>query len=926
MRIMRLLPILTAILLTVSTPATAPAAAPTLANLRCEYRTDPLGLDAPHPRLSWELRSDARSVRQSAYRIRVARTAEELSGGAPLWDTGRLASERSNQISYQGPALGSGQRCYWQVQVWDENGETSGWSRPACWEMGLLDPKDWHTEWITPELPQDHTKSNPVALLRREFMVARKVAKARLYATAQGLYEFELNGQRVGDACLTPGWTSYDFRYQYQVYDVTASLRVGTNCLGALLGEGWYRGHMVWENRRNNYGEDSALLAQLLITYDDGSTEVCGTDGKWRTTTGPILLSDIYDGETYDARLERPGWSQPGHDASGWAPVRTVPAPKARLVASGPVVRPQELIKPVKVLHTPAGETVLDLGQNMVGRMRFHLEAPAGTTITLRHAEVLDQTGNLYTANLRAAAQTVRYTAKGGGETFEPHFTFQGFRYVAVEGWPGEPKPADFSGVVLHTTMEPTGSFTCSDPLINQLQHNIVWGQKGNFVDIPSDCPQRDERLGWTGDAQVFARTACFNFDSADFYTKWLRDLALDQQDDGAVPHVIPDVLSHRTRKGNSGATGWADAAVVVPWTLYLVYGDQQILAEQYASMKAWVEYMRRAAGTRYIWNTGEHFGDWLCFATNDPGLPGASTDKDLLQTAYFCRSTSILQQAAQVLGREEDARDYAALAKKIRAAFAQEFLAPSGRLTSNTQTAYVLALAFDLLPEQTRAKSAGYLAANVERYGHLTTGFLGTPLLCPVLTDTGRLDLAYRLLNRKDYPSWLYPVTRGATTIWERWDGIRPDGSFQDVIMNSFNHYAYGAIGEWLYRYVAGIELDPADPGYHHFFLQPNPGGGLTQAAANFRSIYGRIAAGWRIEGTRFCFDAEVPANTTATMRLPHVRLASVRESGHPLAQATGISQARQQGDDVLAELGSGNYHFECEQSADTSTPRITP
>ena len=912
----RVRPVLSACLLFIATASNAHPAELALANLRTEYRTDPLGLDTRHPRLSWELVSTDRAVMQAAYRVRVAESAAQLAGDAPLWDTGRVESADSIQIPYGGPALLSGRRYIWQVRVWDRRGRDSGWSQPAAWEMGLLEPSDWQAAWITPGLPEDATRANPVAMLRREITLKGPVATARLYATAQGLYQFELNGRRVDDRCLTPGWTAYDFRLQYQVYDVTALVQTGANCLAALLGDGWFRGHLVWANHRNNYGKSTALLAQLVVTYADGRREVFGTDDRWKAATGPILLSDIYDGETYDARLERPGWSQAGYADHAWTNTRTIEAPHVRLEASAPSVRPHEEITPVKVLHTPAGETVLDLGQNMVGRLRFRLRAPAGTTVTLRHAEVLDQVGNLYTANLRLAAQTVRYTAKGGGEeVFEPHFTFQGFRYVAVAGWPGEPDPKDFTGVVLHSEMAPAGEFTCSDQLINQLQHNIVWGQKGNFVDVPTDCPQRDERLGWTGDAQVFARTACFNFDTAMFYTKWLRDLALDQQDDGAVPHVIPNVLSHTTRKGDSAATGWADSALVVPWTLYQVYGDRQVLEEQYASMKAWVEYMRRAAGERCIWDTGDHFGDWLSYATNDPGFPGATTDKDLIQTAYFARSTGILQQAAEVLGRKEDARDYAALRDRIRAAFAREFATPTGRLSSNTQTAYALALSFNLLPEALRPLAARHLAENVQHFGHLTTGFLGASLLCPVLTDTGRLDLAFALLNRREYPSWLYPVTRGATTIWERWDGIKPDGSFQDAGMNSFNHYAYGAIGEWLYRCVAGLELDPAQPAYRHGLIQPHPGGGLTSAAASFPSMYGRISTAWQRSAGSLVLDVEVPANTTATVRLPNTRVAGVTEGGRPVSDAPGITEARQENEAVVVQLGSGRYHFACPQ-----------
>ena len=888
-------------------------------NLRCEYKNTPLGMDVLQPRLSWELVSTERATTQTAYQIHVAVSAAKLAKNELLWDSGKQSSDASTQVVYGGPALQTGQRYYWQVQVSDNQGRTSAWSEPAYWEMGLLQASDWKAGWITPNVQEDPSKSNPSPMLRRVFEAKKDIASAQLYASAMGLYQLELNSKRVGDQYFTPGWTAYDFRFQYQTYDVTAQLKPGKNCLGALLGDGWFRGYMGWGNNHNSYGSKLALLAQLVITYKDGKQQIVGTDADWKATTGPILMSDIYNGETYDARLELPGWSDASYDDKDWKGVTLLETPKQALVApAGPPVREIQEIKPVKVIKTPEGDTVLDMGQNMVGWLRFHVTAPAGTTITLRHAEVLDKNGNFYTANLRAAMQTIRYTTKGQGvETFEPHFTFQGFRYVAVAGWPGEPPLDAFTGIVVHSAIDPTGTFESSSAMLNQLQHNIIWGQKGNFVDVPTDCPQRDERLGWTGDAEVFARTASYNHDTAAFYTKWLKDVALDQQDNGAVPDVIPNVLSHKTRKGGSGSAGWADVATVVPWTVYLSYGDRRVLEAQYPSMKAWVEYIRRAAGERYLWNTGATYGDWLAFATSDSDYPGATTDKDLIQTVYFARSTDLLRAAAEVLDKKDDAEFYALLLQHIRSAFQKEFVTPNGRLSSNTQTAYALALAFDLLPEPQRQQAADRLAADVRHFQHLTTGFLGTPVLCKALSDYGHLDEAYMLLNRKEYPSWLYPISKDATTIWERWDGIKPDGTFQDAGMNSFNHYAYGAIGDWMYRVIAGIDIDPKQPGYKHILLQPHPGGGLTFAKGSVHSMYGRVASGWELKDGKMTLSVELPANTTATVRLPRAKLEQVTESGKPLQSSPGISGLRQSDDVVVMEVGSGSYVFNYESSA---------
>lgn len=833
-----------------------------------EYHQNPIGMDVVKPRFSWQLLSDGQNVMQTAYEIRVADTPKNLGKkSAQIWSSGKTESDKSVNVEYGGPALESMQRAYWQVRVWDNSGKPSAWSEPAFWETGILKPELWTASWITLPNEAKINGSKPVHYYRNEFSANKKVASARVYVTSLGLYELYLNGKKVGDELFTPGWTSYNKRLQYQTYDVTSMIQQ-KNAIGAMVGDGWYRGNIGWQDQRDYYGSQLALLVQLKIDYTDGTSETIASDSKWKATTGPILESDIYNGELYDARLEMDGWAATGFSDNNWKTVETIDKSKNHLIApQGVPVKAVEEIKPIEKITTPKGELVYDLGQNMVGWVRIKLKGKKGDKVVMKFAEVLDKDGNFYTDNLRSAKVTNTYIFKGDGEEiYEPTFTFHGFRYLKLEGLEQAPALDDITGVVIYSDMTPTGNFTCSDPMINQLQSNIQWGQKGNFLDVPTDCPQRDERLGWTGDAQVFAPTAAFNFNVAGFYTKWMKDLAADQLPDGKVPHVIPDVL-----KGGGGSTAWADAALIVPWTTYLVYDDKRILEEQYPSMVAWVGFMQKQAGDDNLWTGGTHFGDWLAFATTRSDYPGATTEKDLIATAYYKYSSGLLAEIATLLGKDTDAKKYAALSENIKKAFVNEFVTPAGRLVSHTQTAYSLALAFDLLPEDLIPAAAEYLAGDVQKMKHLTTGFVGTPLLCKTLSAHGYEDLAFMLLNRKEYPSWLYPVTQGATTIWERWDGQKPDGTFQSVGMNSFNHYAYGAIGEWLYTYVAGIKLDEDKPGYKHFFLEPHPGGGLSNATAEFDSMYGKIKSAWKTEGGNFVYDVEIPANTTATVILPN-------------------------------------------------------
>lgn len=901
-------------------------------NLTVEYRSNPIGVDVAHPRISWRLEGEGRGIRQKAYRIQVAK--DDQFDEAVVWDTGQVMSDQSVLLPYQGEELEPQTRYFVRVNVWDRREHESGWSETAYWETGMMSPERWSAKWISAGKPASEHVDEPVHYMRRAFSVQGAVKRARVYATARGVYKLRLNGGSVGHLELTPGWTSYEHRLQYQTFDVTHQLQQGSNMLGVMLADGWYKGDLGWRSARHLYGDQRAALVELHVEYEDGRVDKTVTDDTWmHADIGPILMAEIYHGETYDARLELVGWDRADaspssmthmaddpvhHHAAGavgevtWKPVHVIDKPKHVLIAQeneGTQVMLE--LKPVELVRTPKGETVLDFGQNMVGWVRFEVHgAESGQVIRLYHAEVLDREGNFYTENLRSAKQTITYVCAGRRtEVYEPTFTFQGFRYVKVEGYPGELDTTKFTGRVLYTAMKQTGRFECSHPLLNQLQSNIVWGQRGNFLDIPTDCPQRDERLGWTGDAQVFIRTAAFNMQTANFFAKWLRDLKADQREDGGVSFVVPNVLEPHAYC----SAAWGDAATICPWEVYVHYGDVRILEEQYESMKSWVEYIRAQGEDAYLWNTGFHFGDWLGLDAKENSYRGA-TPEDLIATAFYAHSASLLVKAAKILGKEEDAQHYEKLHEAVVERFREEFVTPNGRIASPTQTAHVLALMFDLVQGETKARTIKSLAEMIKKEGiHLTTGFVGTPYICHVLSANGYNDLAYELVQQTDYPSWLYPVKRGATTIWEHWDGVKQDGSFWSADMNSFNHYAYGAIGDWMYRVMAGLDIDEqkAGFGYRAARIAPQPGPGIDYAEAALDTLYGEFKSGWRKDNNSMEVMAELPSNTSATVVLPNARLKDVLEQGRPLAESEGIVNVNQAGDAVLIEVESGAYRF---------------
>lgn len=873
--------------------------------VRIESQKNPLGLDVKSPRFSWKLESDRRNVWQRGYQIQVSTDERGL-----LWDSEFIESDASIQVPYQGPPLCPRTRYQVRVRVWDDAEACSDWTKGAFWETGMGQER-WVGSWITADFalsPDIAQGARPSPLLRKAFDLGAAVRGARIYASSLGLYELYVNGQRVGDMLLTPGWTSYHHRVQYQTYDVTDLLRPGANVLGAMLGSGWYLGEMGWQKQRQKYGDTRALLAELHVTLEDGTNMVVATDDSWRYHFGPIAWSEIYHGESYDARKQCLGWNHPGFDEATWPRVMAYSSASDVLVAqSNEPIRVRQIQKAVSLFKTPRGDRVIDFGQNLTGWVRFIVRGSPGQQVRLDHAEVLDAEGNFYTENLRGARQTIAYICQGNGvEQFQPHFTYQGFRYIRLVGFPEEVFLSDFEALVMHSDLEITMRFRSSNALVNRLQQNIVWSQRGNFLDVPTDCPQRDERLGWTGDAQVFVGTACYQMQSGSFFDKWLFDLAADQWANGSVPHVIPDVLTGEppTDIGTAGSAGWGDAAVIIPWTLYLMYGDERVLARQYPSMRAWVEFMQGQGPDPTRFRGGRHFGDWLGLDAR-PGSYVGATPSELICQAFYAHSTHILMKTARVLGYGKDAQAYETLHSAVVQAFQSDFIGEDGDLISGTQTAYVLAIWFDLLPSRLRQATAERLRANLGQHAwHLTTGFLGTPYLLHALTAAGDVQAAYRLLLQASMPSWLYPVLKGATTVWEHWDGLKEDGSMWSPAMNSFNHYAYGAVGEWLYRVMGGINPDETHPGFKEMVLAPKPSPGIDWLALEYTSAYGPIGVAWQRQDHAFHLQVKIPANTKALVVLPHHRIVDVvRNWDEPPLE-------RRQGQ-LMVKLGSGSYRL---------------
>jgi alpha-L-rhamnosidase len=933
--------------------------------LRCEYRVEPLGIDEAQPRLTWRIESDVRGARQTAYQLLVATDRKKLEKDeADLWDSGKVVSDETANIAYAGKPLGSRQQCFWKVRVWDQQDKPAKWSPAASWTIGLRRSEDWKASYISfKDNSPVHKDPNTLALppahqYRKEFALQKEVKRATIYATALGIYELHLNGKRVGDALFAPGWTDYHQRAYYNTYDATRLVKRGSNAIGAWVADGWYSGYLGFglltgvgteKIGRYIYGRTPALMAQLEIEYADGTTETIGTDSTWKVTgAGPIQEADFLMGEYYDARKETPGWTTAGFDDRSWEQAiraedgGSVPAtfyefvnPKAGEEPSvkgrpvdlgfkrppvleafpGMPVRVIEEIKPIAITSPTNGVYIFNLGQNFAGVARLKVKGPAGTTVRIRYGEMLYPDGRLMTENLRKARATDYYVLRGGRSTevYTPRFTFHGFQYVELTGYPGKPGLDAVTGLVLHSDTPFASDFVCSDPVPNRLFQNIRWTQRANFVDLPTDCPQRDERFGWTGDAQVYVRAATYNADVAAFYTKWLRELMESQRPSGVFPGYAPFPFQH----GWDFGTAWCDAGVICPWTIWQAYGDTRIIERCWEPMTRFLDWRKSTSKEWLGINHGNDWGDWLSF--------GGKTPLEYIDTAYFFLTSKMMAEMAHAVGKEKEAGLYRDWQQNVQTAFLKKYLRADGSLSVDTQTAYDLALFVGLIPKENQARAADILAAKIRSAATadnsgITTGFIGTRPLLPVLSAQGHHDLAGQLFQSRKFPSWGYEIEQGATTIWERWNSYTKDKGFggeQNASMNSFAHYSFGAVGEWMFYRLAGIDTDT--PGYKHIILRPTPqepGSNperppIDWVKAHYDSLPGRIVSNWKLLHGVFEFQATIPANTTATVYLPAQSQDSLLENGKPIGSAKGVKFLRMEKDRAVLSVGSGTYRF---------------
>jgi len=876
---------------------------------------NPIGFYDNEPSFSWKLPVNDEVKFQSAYRIVVASDPKLLPGKADLWDTKKIDSDQSVWLRYDGIPLKSRQKVYWQIMFWDQSGKKSEWSDKAYFELGLLNNSDWNAKWIglKKEENPDTTDAGYEIIrpqyLRKEFNLEGKIKQARLYITSKGVFEARINGEKVGDDVMSPGWTPYERRIETLTYDVTDYLNKGDNAIGIILAEGWYSGRIRFRKQEMEKPQPM-VICQLEILYKNGDKKIVASDADWKgTRQGPIRFAGIYDGEIYDANLEMPGWSSAGINTENWIAVESGNiednvnlSPKRHHA----VTAKRELL-PLKISEPESGKYVFDLGQNMVGVPELNIPVKKGHKVTIRFAEMLQDDGKIYTENYRSAKSTDYYIPKADGYIrWHPRFTFHGFRYVELSGFNEDNEPVKewVKGIVQYSDFKQSGIFKSSHDKLNKLQSNIVWGLWSNFFDVPTDCPQRDERLGWTGDAQVFAPTSIFNSGVHAFWSAWLQSVREEQFENGGIPYVVPNVL------GKSSSSGWADAATVIPWEIYYRTGDKELLQENYHMMKRLVGYYR-SKSENYIADVNS-FGDWLQpFPAKKDNTRG-DTPKDLIGTAYFAHSTDLTLKAAKVLGYKDDVMELQSLRDSIRLAFEKEFLNSEGKLTTEheTQTGYLMALGFNLVSDEMAKKVLPYLIKQIHvADNHLRTGFLGTPLLAPVLDRYKRTDLMYEILFKETYPSWFYSINQGATTMWERWNSYSHEEGFGKASMNSFNHYAYGAIGQWMYERIAGIS--PLEAGYKKILIAPVPGKQLEYASGEYNSVYGKISSAWEKVNDGLRLEVTIPPNTTSQIVIPIKEGASIKLDGEDIENRSDIKVIERNSYNVVVEVVPGSYVF---------------
>ncbi|MHA1268987.1 MAG: family 78 glycoside hydrolase catalytic domain [Candidatus Helarchaeota archaeon] len=906
-------------------------------HLRCEYLINPLGIDVPDPRLSWVLESDKRGDFQSAYRIIVSSSKDLIDNNqGDLWDTGKIESNAQNQIVYNGKPLKSRMECFWKVMVWDMNNNPSTWSNIAYWSMGLLSPDDWNAKWIGNPKRKfflrklrrlfRKRKIDPSPLLRKKISIQNPISKAIVYVSALGEYELFINGVKVGDYIFSPEWTDYDKRVQYQTFDVSKFLQSGDNVIGAVLADGWYIGNIGFFVGSRVWGNDRRFLFQLEITYSNGESQVISSDDSWKIfNNGPIRRADHYLGEIYDSNLEVYGWGLPNFDDSNWDFVVVDDSINTNLVSQkNEPIRIVKELSPISISEPIPGIFIFDIGQNIAGWCKIFVNSSLcdkGSTITLRHGEILNLDGTLYTKNLRSAKAIDKFIYNGSDSIeFHPHFTYHGFQFVEVSGLKNGAKPdLNFlKACVISSDTTKTGDFQSSDPMLNKLWNNIFWTQVDNLISVPTDCPQRDERLGWMGDALIFAQTSIFNMDMASFYSKWIKDIRDAQTKSGRYSDFCPNPFIKLGLTFTLNAPGWADCGVILPWILYLNYGDKRIIEQHYTSAKKFIDLVY-SKNPDFLWTklVGIDYSDWLNGSTiKHPNYPKkrGKIPKKVFSTAFFYKSTLILSKMANLLGLYDDANYYQDLASHIKNVFNEHFVDDSAIITGNTQAGYSMALNFGLLPDHLLPKAIDNLIKSIEFYDfRISTGFHTTLLLMMELANHNHLQIAYQILQSKRFPSWYYMIDNGATTMWERWDGFVKGRKkpFQTTTMNSFNHYSIGSVGEWIYRVILGINLDEKNPGFKHFIINPRPGGSLTWAKGHYISIYGKILVDWKIQNDNFNLIVSIPCNTTSTIFIPCSEPNTITENGSPIKNSNLIRLIEFKNGVAILELQSGSYHF---------------